>query len=421
MPDSKKDRAAELDNYARGMLLYRRGQHEEAAALLGELNGRKDLIGRLAQYYEAMAHRAMGIEALRSGQFGLAEKHLCLAVQALGRDAELSAYLAAVYAKTNRHEQCAAQMERAANIQADNSQAWLGLAQAQWRAGRRIDAYATLNRAVRRLGDQAPLHLQLGLFYAAEQRFAEAQASLSVAVQADPSNSEAHTCLGLAAAAQGQSGQAVRSLQRAMELRPNDVLLAYELALAARAAGEGRYHVAVHLPDPARTTPGENEIRQLARFVMGEPEFLEAFLELPESQADPELFELLTGVIRTALAERPGYADLHFYCARVFKRLGRIEQAIEQAQQAVASNPRYLRALLLLGELHAQSGSPAEALDCFCQAIDAGADWPDVHCLAGELMARCNQTQAARRHLRRALELKADYPRAAGALAALAA
>ena len=255
-------------DYGRAVDLYGRGLHSAAAGEFNQLAKREDAIGRMARFYYALCHRAMGIEALRESRFGDAERHLSAAVAAAGRRCDLSAYLAELYAKTNRHEKCAGVMEKLAESSPESADAQCKLAQAQWRTGRRAQAYMTLTAALRRLDDCAGLHLQLGLFYAAEERFDEARAALGRAVEADCDNPDAHYYLAMAAAGQGDTLAAVKLLQRCLELRPDDLLVSYQLALAARAASQNGFHVVVRPPEPARADMcNGSQIRQLAEYV----------------------------------------------------------------------------------------------------------------------------------------------------------
>jgi Flp pilus assembly protein TadD len=402
------------------MALYRCGRYRQALARLSCLEGREDLIGNLARFYTGLSHRALGIEAMRRGEFAPAEGHLRAAASILGREADLTSYLAAIYANTGRHRACAIEMEKGAEHEEATCLTWRKLAQAQWRAGRRAEAHMTLTAALRRFDDSAELNMQLALFYAAEERFEDAHRCLRAAVEADCTNPDAHLYLGLSAAAQGAVLTAAQSFQRAFDLRPHDLMLALQLALVGKAAAENGYPLVLRLPEPA-PTPATSQARQLANYVAAESDFIDAFLALPRSYADGELFGMLAEVIQMALAEHDDYADLQHYCACVLRRLGRGDRAFHHAARAVEINPRYVQARLLLARLHADRGDLSQAVVSVHRAIRCGADWPDIHCLTGEWLIRCDRREEAQAHLRRALQLKAEYPRAAEALASLAA
>ncbi|MHC4983827.1 MAG: tetratricopeptide repeat protein, partial [Planctomycetota bacterium] len=156
-------------------------------------------------------------------------------------------------------------------------------------------------------------------------------------------------------------------------------------------------------------------------YIASEPEFCEACLSLPESPMDLDLFEMLAGVVQMALTAHSDYADLHYYCSRIFDRLGRLDEAVEHARKALEINPRYVRAHLHMADVLARTDRCGDSAEHIEIAISCGADWPDVHCLAGELLLRLDERLRARKHFQRALELNANYARAAEALAKPAA
>ena len=409
-----------LLHYSRGVLLYRQGKYQAALEELEQLHGR-DMLDRLGKYYLGMCHRALGIEALHQGRHDRASEQLSLAMKLVGRNSDLAGYLASLYAHTGDHEKCLAVAESA--LQAENSQAasWRRLAQAQWRAGRRPLAYLTLKDALRKFPDDTDLLLQMGLFHAAEEQYAPARHWLTRATQTDCSNFHAHHYLGLAAAAQKDLAAAVKSFQRAFELMPDDLLVVYQLSLAARAASAEGINVTVHLRQAQPTIASASHARQLAAHVVREGEFVEAMLAMPHGPGEQEVFSLLQNVVQIALAEHPHYADLHYHSSRILDRLGKTDQAIHHARRCLEINPKFTRCLLDLGRLYDQARQPQQALECVEKAIAAGADWPDVHVRAADLMKRCNQLTGARRHLQQALKLNANYKIAADALASIAA
>ena len=406
--------------YAEGVALYLDGRYKQAVVELASARQEGGLLGQMAAYYQAMAHRALGIEALREGRFDEAESHFRQAARTIGKDADLASYLAALYARQRRYGECVDEMSCAAESSADDVAAWRKLAQAQWRAGQHEQARITLATALRKLGNRAELHIQMGLFWAAKEKFDEARKSFTSAVEADCTCADSHYYLALAASAQGDVIDAVRSFQRAFELRRDDLVVARQLAMAAAAAERQGHHFVLRLPEAAATPEG-SEIRQLAAYITSEPEFLDACLSLPDSPIDGELFGMLAGVVQMALAAHGGYADLRYHSSRIFARLGRLDEAIEQADKAVRINPRYVRAFLHLADLHARAKKPLDAVENIERAVACGADWPDVHCLAGEILARFDMPAEAKEYFKRALQLKAGYRRAAETMSALAA
>ena len=417
--DLSSQASREVSQYTQGMLRYRRGDYQAAAELLGSLGDHPGPLGRMAVYYGAMANRALGIEAMRTCDFAQAERHLSAAARAIGSRANLTTYLAACYARCQRFDKCASEMEKASESNGGPAE-WRKLAQAQWRAGMKARALMSLYKAIRLFGDDPQLQLQLGLFHAAEERYGEAFTHISNAVQSDCDNAAGHYYLGLTAAAQGDSAQALRCYQRAFDLEPDNLLVARQLSMAASAVHQGGTRFVLRLPE----SPSEQEstpARQLARYVTQDTELSEALLRLPESEVDNDLFGVLANVLAIALEDHDGYADLHYYASRTHERLGDIGRATDHARAALEINPKYVRARIQMADLCERTAQTDRAAEHIAQAIECGADWPDMHARAADLLTRCRRTERAKRHLLRALELKPDYTRAHEALVLLAA
>ena len=406
--------------YGQGLALYHQGRYDEAAQVLAQVPHNGDLSGSVARYYLGMSHRALGAQAMSQGHLAEAERHLAAAAQALGRQGDLSSYLACLYARAGKPTDCLRQTDKALAGGADDSRAWLRHAQALWRSARPDEAQIVLRQALRRFGQQAGLHRQLGLFLAGQGRWAEAQDAFARAIQADCSRADAHEYHGLAAAATNNARVALQSLQRAYELRPNDMVLAHRLALTAKVVTQQGHPVAIRLPEPA-SKPSPSQLGHLAHYVTAEGDFVDAFLTLPPSQADAELFGVLEAALQAAIAQHGDYADLHLRSSAVLARLGRTAEAVSHAETAVKINGRYVRARLHLGRLCADAGRDDEAVEHLEQAIASGADWADVHCAAADLLGSRGRLAEARQHLTRALQLNPSYSRATEAMASLAA
>jgi tetratricopeptide (TPR) repeat protein len=274
---------------------------------------------------------------------------------------------------------------------------------------------------MRQMCDDGTLAMQMGLFHAADGKQDHACEWLSKACALRGEDPRVHYSLGLASAACGDVAGSARYFQRAWELSPTDLGIAYRLALAAKACTQQGIRFAIRIPEQNVFSQGSSQFSQLAKFVTSEPEFIDAFLALPPSDADRELFGMLQGVVRMALTEHPNFADLHLHASRIAWRLGDSQNAAKHADEALKINPGYVGALLHSAGLFAQQGRPQRALELLERAVSLGAKWPDVHCLAGELAAACGNSEQGQKHLQAALKLKANYPRAKASLSALAA
>jgi len=406
--------------FSEGMQAYRDRDYPAAAETLAPVAERSDLPGRLARYYCAMSHRAIGLGFVEAGRLTEAAWHLRRTVSLIGNQADLAEYLRVIYARQGRREPCVGEAEYLAEAAPDDARAQVRLAQAQWHSGRRAPAIMTLDQALRRIGDRADLHLNLGLFHAAEADYDAAWRHLSRAVECDGTSVKAYRYLGLTACARGAFHDAVGAFQWACDLAPRDVLLTYYLCQSAAASAQAGRPVAVTLPASA-AAPSESALDELAEYAAGEPDFVEAFLALPPAAGDAELFGVIAAVVRRALSRRGDTALLHYQASAVLARAGEPDAAADHAGRAVKIDPRFAKAWIQLADANALRGDTVEAAANLNRAVAAGADWPDVHARLAELLAEAGQPDRAERHYRRALQLNGRYRRAADGLRALAA
>jgi len=416
-PSSQSSR--EISQYTHGMLRYRRGDYRAAAELLNPLANHAGPLGQMAAYYGAMSDRALGLDAMRTCDFVKAERHFKTAARAIGRRANLTEHLVSCYVKNRKYDKCAAEMEKIAHVSGGPSH-WRMLAQAQWRAGMKSQAFMSLHHAERVFGDNSDIQLQLGLFYAAEERFAEAMERISAAVRDDCDNASAHYYLGLTAVAQGEFIQALRCFQRSFDLEPDNLIVARQLSMAANAVHQSGRQFTLRLPDKS-SEQESSPARQLAHYITRDSSLPEAMLNLPASRMDDDLFGVLSSVLSIALKDHSGYADLHYYASRTHQRLGDLGRASDHARAALDINPRYVKARMHMADLCDRTERSEQAAEHITRAIEYGADWPDVHLHAASLLSKCKRTERAKQHLLRALELKPDYAQAREALASMAA
>ncbi|NUQ47789.1 MAG: tetratricopeptide repeat protein [Phycisphaerae bacterium] len=185
------------------------------------------------------------------------------------------------------------------------------------------------------------------------------------------------------------------------------------IAAAARgvASGAGTISEEAILPGAGR----------LGALLAEEPELVDAFLTLPQTERDAELFAALESAVRAALSHHPEYADLRHYAACVQSRLGRLERAVEFERAALAINPGYVAARVQLGRTLAGLNRLEEAIVEFEQAVAQGGDYADVYFELGELHRQAGHTSEARQAYERALRLNQSFDRAQRALQSMAA
>jgi len=288
-------------------------------------------------------------------------------------------------------------------------------------AGEAENAIQFLREAIAQDKESAELHYQLGTLLAARGDYDEAEARFGQAINIDPNHTESLVSLALCCGVRHATSDALRYLQRAQARRPQDARIGLLLAQAAKAVHQRGYRVAAQgtIPedDPASDRRG---IHELTRLVRAEPEFVEAFLALPETEVDGRVFEVLADVVGVLWDRAPGDPHLAHLLGRLHDRLGRWDDAIVCQENAVAIDAWFTKALIELGRLYLQTDRDEDAIARLEQAISAGADYPDVHYLLGNAYQARGEVKRAQMAYRTALALNENYADARRALEAIA-
>lgn len=403
--------------YQQGLSAFETGRYLEAIEKLTAIGEGRNLPATLARFYLGQAHLQQGLADLTDQRFAEAASHFAESRRINPDASGLSSYLTTCYLGQGRFDLAAAEMERSIAAGDPENTLPIRLAHAFARDGQFGRAIETLEAAIDVAPHQAELHYQLGVLHASADDDASAMKSLAEAVRIAPLRSDIHRQLGLVYGAMRQNDQAVRHLATAQRLRPSDANTAMLLAMAIQASGATMKCIEIAPARPIIAVQSE-DLELLGQVLVKDPDFVEAFLSLPASDIDPEIFAMLAATIEQALEHHPAYADLHYHCSRVYDRLGRTDAAIEKAQSAVQINPRYVQALIQLGRLYSQTNRDDEAESRLQLAIEHGGDYPDVHYMLGELYRRRGDRTRACVQYRRALEINANYTRAKEALEA---
>lgn len=403
--------------YREGLSAFEAGDYERAIGQLSQIDDGCSVSSTLAKFYLGQSHLKHGIELMNDGRHVQAVHHFNVARRLNPDAAGLSRYLATCYAAQRKFDLAADELDRSPDSDVDASTQAIRLAYALARNGQVQKGIETLIEAMDKTPHRIDVRRHLGMMYVASEQYVDAICIFQEAVELAPLDAELRRCFGMALAASEDHAEAAEQLSIAMRLRPNDAYLGALTAMAMEASKSTCVKVRV---DPAtdQLAPIDDcSIDSLSELIVSEPDFVEAFLALPQTGMDDEIFSLMAGVLERALAMNPEFADLHYHCARVYQRLGRMNEAIDEASRAVEINPRYVQALIQLGQLYASQDKTLEARDRLGRAILFGGDYPDVHYLIGELYRREGDVASAADSYRRALALNERYGRARDALA----
>jgi tetratricopeptide (TPR) repeat protein len=415
MRDNAKD-------HKKGMAAFNQGRFEEAARALSPAAGRGSVRGSLAGFYAGQSEFLMGLDAVSKREYAAAAEHLEAALGYGVGGLAASRHLAACHVALERYQDAAVVLEGLLGRDNDRAGVRLRLAQVHWQNGQEDLAMQCLEQGIEAQPDQAALHYELGTFRAAGGDYLGAAEAFSTAVRIDPDLVEGHVRLAWCHAALNRHDLAMESLRRACRLSPTDRHLSAQLALAGQAAAEGKAGIGRSLAYPvAALSLKDADLAQLAQRVADDPEFVEAFLLLPEPGVDAAVLELLAAALERAIQWHPAYADLHHYCSRVYERMGRSEEARAASERAVEINPRYIDAIVQMGRLFAATDRRREAIDRLEGVLQSGAEGADIHCVLGHLYRADGQVDRARVAYTRALDMNSGLQEARQALEALAA
>ena len=115
---------------------------------------------------------------------------------------------------------------------------------------------------------------------------------------------------------------------------------------------------------------------------------------------------------RALLAATPDNADYHHTLAGLYRRLGRLDEALEYFEKALAIDPDFAEARINLGITLAANGRADEALTHFRRAVEARPDYADAHFNLGAAFYMVGDKVGGFKHLREASRLRPEMTKA---------
>jgi tetratricopeptide (TPR) repeat protein len=123
------------------------------------------------------------------------------------------------------------------------------------------------------------------------------------------------------------------------------------------------------------------------------------------------------GQYEQALRIQPDFAGAHNNLGNALLQAGRVEEAIGHYEQAVRINPDYAEAHNNLGTALMGRGRLQEAIGHYEQAVRIKPDYAHAHYNLGVALEQAGRAQEAIGHYERALRIKPDFVQAQNALA----
>jgi tetratricopeptide (TPR) repeat protein len=283
--------------------------------------------------------------------------------------------LGALYAGAGAHQQALAVFTKAADREPSLFQAQYNAGLALLKLGRLADARAPLETAASLLPQSPDVHSALGLLHVMERRYTDAVPHLEKALDWDDASSRVPGVLGLAYLRSGAAEKSVATLRRAVQVAPDDPKTYFALIEALNAV-EKQSEALATAGEAARRFPQSadahlalaQQLAKIGRYQDAGPAFSKAH-ELAPDRREPmigladalekrgeyekslDLYRRAgdrLGVVRTLVALRrfdeargileagvhaaPDDPQLRLELSRVYARLGRKDEAAEQAR-----------------------------------------------------------------------------------------
>ncbi len=350
-------------------LLWRSGDHEQA---LDAYRRAYSLAPTSADYA-----RALGLAYGRLGRLRDAERLLRQAVELAPDRAELHYDAGMATEAVEQWDVALAYYEQAAALAPDHAEYARAAGALHLRRGNVKRARALLAVALRHARHDPETLFQLGMLHASAGAWRLAIRALRRATRSGNAV-RYETELGRALLHLGQADEACAAFERALHAQPDDVatLDAYSAALEARGRMETAYNVARHT---ARLAPGEATIQARAGSIA---------LRLGRVN---EALELLDRAV--ALDSR--LVDAHIHRGRALLLLGRAEAALAAAHHARSLAPDRALPWVLAGEALIALDRDPEAYPLLERAVALDESLLPAHTALRDVLARAGDYAAA--------------------------
>lgn len=318
-------------------------------------------------------------------------------------DLEARLLLANLYLQDGRPDDAVEQYQRALLVDPEANEGGVEAVDRMTAVDDFDGAIAAMEELVQRYPGMAVFHVHLGDLYAKTGRDEQALESYRAALLTQPHFLEATVKLGTQYLRKHQYVDAAQTFNRAIEL--NDRLMTAFVGLGVAQQRSGQVEEAQATLDLAASLEPSTTLlfAETARLQVraesgsgangnGEPKAAD------DGAGAPGPDDLLAETVRRhrqAVDENPSHADLQYRYGLLLRQIGEYEAAIVAFRNAIRINPHYSKALIKLGISLKEVGEVDEAIGCFHRALTLSDDFVDVHYQLGLLYAQRNQFDLA--------------------------
>jgi tetratricopeptide (TPR) repeat protein len=270
-------------------------------------------------------------------------------------------------------------------------------------------AIASLEESLRREPGSLPARLMLAKALLEAGRAEESRALYQKIVDEHPDTAEAHYGLGRIAAGRGDTKAAIEHLRKSCALFSGFGAAHYALARAYRETGDeakAREELTLYqqsqlgwptVPDPW--------LAAIVALKTGANARLRKGIQLTEEGRLREAAE----EHEAALATDPKLVQAHVNLIRLYAELGQPGRAEEHYRAALAVDPNLAELHHNLGVLLIGQGRNAEAMDAFRRAVELNPAYTDAQNNLAYLLMTSGKLDEAAEHYRKALESRPQY------------
>jgi tetratricopeptide (TPR) repeat protein len=362
-----ENRFGEAENRARSLL----GLHPEAGILwkilgVSLMRQRKEALQALHRAaslmpQDAEAHSNLGSALYGAGQYADALVHLRRALQFKPNDTGALVDAANALKELGQFPEAVTLYQEALRLDRRQPEALNNLGNALMALGERPAAMKAYRFALELAPDEAQIHFNLGNALRQSGEFLAAIASSERAIALDGTLARAHNNLGLSLLGLKRREEAIASFRQALTQDGAQVEVLNNLGNALRDIGECREAAALY-----------------RRAIEIDPLHAESHCNLGNAlfQFRP-LHEAVTHFHR-AISLKPDYALAHLSLAMALRFQRRSADAEASCLAALELEANYVEALCLLGELKADRGEFAAAVELFQRAMAINPEYPSV-------------------------------------------
>lgn len=125
-----------------------------------------------------------------------------------------------------------------------------------------------------------------------------------------------------------------------------------------------------------------------------------AFAQLAEEYRRLGRLQDAIDLCRNGLSRHPSYLSARVTLGRALMQIGSLEEAQHEFEQVLQGAPQNLSALKILGDIHSRRGDVAQALSRYQAALLLAPNDPEVDRKAAEMREALAQSAHEREHLR---------------------